>query len=1798
MQPLNYKSASRAVRLLSNKARIALVTLLFLATGAAQAATYTLPTSSGPFSNCTVNGGTMNCTGNLSLGNGDTIVLNQDVFVEVDQSITIGNNFDVNTTGNHALTIYAHGNINVGNSLLANTNLRADGSINVGNSATITGNIQAGGAVNAGNNADITGNVTAGGNLNLGNNSTVDGTCSASAGNYESHCNASLPATYAYFPLNEEQPWDGTPGEIDDVIGNANVARAVGSAQNGTVDGASACRGGQIPLNSSDNQDALDSGIDLDAALGNTGTISFWYIGNGSGGDRQLVDASQGNKYFHLTLNGSGAPSFRMEDSSDDDFQADSGTGLDTSQWHHFTITWDLNTDEIHLYVDGSLTVSDTFNSNNTMPNFDTVFFGDNRSSYVPGTSTNESANGWFDDIRIFSDVLDSTEVQTVRDINRDCTLPTPPNQCFDFADGTLSGWTANSSGGDAGVNADTGSNALFTRGGEVAVSSPVYDTTAGEVTVSLTIQRGDDAFSENPDNNEDLEVGYLNSSGAWVTLETFPGNDTPGEVFNRSYTLPSNARHNGFQFRVRQTSGSNGDFDYWHIDDICISVASSATPTREYRFDETIWNGTSGEVIDSIGGLNGTALNDASTIDPGQICHAGDLNGDNTVQVPELNELRTTASLSFWIKTAAGYSGNNTSWAAPAITGIEETGGGDDIFWGWIDASGRIGITKGNIDGARSSTTVNSGNYHHVVLTWDHTSGASKVYVDGQLEANGTTESGAVSNTFDRIGAVPHTDGNDTNYLGAELDEVLIYDQILTDAQVSDLYDLQDNGRNLDDTVRSCPTDATCVTDEFNRADLGSDWAVTERSVNSDFLPGIVNGRLRVTPAAGSISTAATLMRLFPSAGNRVEVEFDYYAYGGGSNGADGVTLAFSDSQITPQPGSFGGSLGYAQRNGSDNVGFAGGWVGIGLDEYGNFLTSNEGRQGGFSSRVRETVTVRGEGSGNSGYNYITSNGIPPGSGSPPSSLSPSVQNTNGHRYRIVIDHSNGTNAWLTVERDTNNDGTYEETVISQFDMLDHNAGIPNKMYLTITGSTGGSTNNHEIDNFSVCANTIEPVEPQIHHYELERQTDQGLTCEPLPITVRACLDENCTTQVSDPVDTTFTPSDGWVGGAAKTGYNSGATFDFVQNTLGTPVLDVSYSNPSIAPLSSEPVQCFLGAAKQPDCNIDFVNAGFQFFTSNTPGTPASGTFDLIAGAASSDLYIRAVRTDPDTGVCQPMFANGTSVDLTMGTVCTQPGSCATGQQISWDSTPLPNPDNEISGSDTRTVPVTFQANSTAQFQLTSPDVGIQTLNVTSPPMDDADGNPTGDTFTGAVSIRTRPDRLSIVDLDGTYGVNDGASPFENAGEPFSLALEGLDVNGNATPSFGRLAGAFDIDWSATTLNGPTGGTLGDLIGDSLNTSSSSQWQDGGEKLVLPQNNGLSYHEVGTLDLVATLNDFLSSGETITSTAVTTGRFIPAYLDISPTAVSYNWGSTSSAYQGYIEPMTDFTLNIRSYDIDGDPLNNYDGSAFNWSPATDDWLSKPGSLSGTGSTLESDLTWSIGDNDDFDGVVTMSASDITVLWSRNAGPGTPPDNDDTPQTVSEFMVSEASLTDSDGVCYQLSVGGGCQPLTLNISDRTLYYARARLPDFVDASSTDAFIPVELEFLSGFDGTQALFELQTGENALDSTVFMGLTHSGSDYCPSGEDTTCEAVADSASDPSTFTGPDGTGSTLSGGMGLFSASAPSAINHNVGVTLDTPDWLHWDWDNNALTLMSDSSTLILFGNYQGRPPILFTRPGYR
>ena len=153
---------------------------------------------------------------------------------------------------------------------------------------------------------------------------------------------------------------------------------------------------------------------------------------------------------------------------------------------------------------------------------------------------------------------------------------PLAVGSCEDFETG-LSNWTVIPTTGIAGVNGATfssPSNSLFLNGGVVTVRSSVVDTSNvlfGDLT--MWIRRGADAFSEDPDPNENLVVEYFDDLGNWVTLETFTGAGANGQIFIRAYTLPAGGRHAGFQLRFRQTLGSGPTFDFWHIDDVCFET-------------------------------------------------------------------------------------------------------------------------------------------------------------------------------------------------------------------------------------------------------------------------------------------------------------------------------------------------------------------------------------------------------------------------------------------------------------------------------------------------------------------------------------------------------------------------------------------------------------------------------------------------------------------------------------------------------------------------------------------------------------------------------------------------------------------------------------------------------------------------------------------------------------------------------------------------------------------------------------------------------------------------------------------------------------------------------------------------------------------------------------------------------------------------------------------------------------------------------------------------------------------------
>ena len=207
------------------------------------------------------------------------------------------------------------------------------------------------------------------------------------------------------------------------------------------------------------------------------------------------------------------------------------------------------------------------------------------------------------------------------------------------------------------------------------------------------------------------------------------------------------------------------------------------------YNFDNIASLGEdSSTVVDMSGNGNSGSVTQATWTSLGKYHGAFDFdgNGDYISCSADLNQwLGGTASLSVWIKTTQ--TGDLDPWDSPTITGFEEAGGGNDIFWGFIDNNGKIGIQAGNTEGAKTASAVNDGSWHHIAMTRDSTSGEVKIYLDGSLSGTATSDSGQKTSSFYSIGRLE--DGAANVYYDGLIDEARIWDSELNSEQIYQLY-------------------------------------------------------------------------------------------------------------------------------------------------------------------------------------------------------------------------------------------------------------------------------------------------------------------------------------------------------------------------------------------------------------------------------------------------------------------------------------------------------------------------------------------------------------------------------------------------------------------------------------------------------------------------------------------------------------------------------------------------------------------------------------------------------------------------------------------------------------------------------------------------------------------------------------------------------------------------------------------------------------------------------------------------
>ncbi|USD32879.1 MULTISPECIES: DUF6701 domain-containing protein [Vibrio] len=1241
--------------------------------------------------------------------------------------------------------------------------------------------------------------------------------------------------------------------------------------------------------------------------------------------------------------------------------------------------------------------------------------------------------------------------------------------------------------------------------------------------------------------------IGDLTSTNNHIKLED--GSEVIGDV--------TAGQPNWGTVYVNDGSTVDGTCLYQQSPANSCGVTPLPDPIAKYHLEESTWNGTANEVQDESGNnLHGRAINGALTatstpalpaIDNMGTCGYGYFEHDSNqyVEVADNNllDLNKTLTVSAWIYPTSKPNSGLFSIFSKDTNFELHLDSNRRIYWWWQEKNS-------STRNLTSSSTVPLNDWTFVTIRYDSKKSKASLFINGELRASRSSN----QNKQLQTNSNPFQIGQDQNYSGrafdGAIDEVQIFDEALTEQQIRQLYRQRH-------TCDNTPT-LQCFSDDFSSGSLSSLW-VTSTSSGS-FQPGIVSSRLRFTQAVQNQATSSTYQRLFPAKDNLVEIEFDHFAYNG--SGADGIAVVLSDALVTPRAGAFGGPLGYGFK--TNEPGFAGGWLGVGLDEYGNF--SNEGGQGSDPGRRRQSVALRGSGVDETGYRYLAgacNNGQTNQNGD---CLSPTVDDNNSgavHRYKIVVDSRVTNESQVEISRKIGN-GSWQSIVgpINVLDSQYNQAAVPDDFLLSITGSTGSVTNIHEIDNFQVCALNSRPIEDQIDHFRITH-TGQGVTCNESEVTIRACKDSSCTEEYTDTVTATLSPATvpgggGWVGGNVKTFSGGSGTFYIRKNQPGTLTLDVTGSTPPAKPFSSNLCDDGSGLSEN-NCDMVFSDSGFVI---DVPDK---------YGAETVTATIKAVKQGDSATQCVPSFANVTkSVDLWSQYLDPVEGADLIGQpKVSVESTEI-----GINESDATNFNLSFNSSGQASVNLNYDDAGHMQLN--------AKFNGTGDEqgleLTGSGNFISAPKYLTVSaeNTSGGTGVCSSAdtscSVFAKAGENFTLKVTAYNQDDEVTPNYKHSG----ITITHSLVEPSTGST------GSISTTSYNH---------VPILNGTnsvtqSVSEVGVFNFTVDPPSSFYGKTTKPITSSSTGnigRFTPAYFELPATSTGILntpvlLGACSQFPQfSYIGQSFGYSTNpaltLNPKAVDGSDIENY--VIGNWWRYSNSWGSR-NYIADNGLTIALDPTASPS--------VTRTPSDENIMVLNNEmifyTKETTPIN---PFTASFQLVLTASdVTDSDGVCLKSNDSGACQGITFENVDDTMQLRWGRLLINDTYGSEIATVRQRLE-LQHYQNDR--FETNTDDSCTSFGAIGNFVFTSGEY----------TVVDSGSPTQPEVNASLVSATASGGESWIEFTPPGSgsygtITTSLNVNSLFP-WLRDDEDDDG-NFESTASGLTQFGLYRGSDRVIW------
>lgn len=595
------------------------------------------------------------------------------------------------------------------------------------------------------------------------------------------------------------------------------------------------------------------------------------------------------------------------------------------------------------------------------------------------------------------------------------------------------------------------------------------------------------------------------------------------------------------------------------------------------------------------------------------------------------------------------------------------------------------------------------------------------------------------------------------------------------------------------------------------------------------------------------------------------------------------------------------------------------------------------------------------------------------------------------------------------------------------------------NRLSAAPSGGTDDSANGR-LDELRVYNYDLGPVEiaadmgqshsctPPVDHIEIRHVSGSGVTCTSTTFEVHACSDSACTVPYLSGVsgNLAVSPSANWVWpGGSSFSIPAGSSSTTVVGQLpvvGSATLSVSSASPS----PTNAATCLFGGGGS--CVFSAATAGFLLSVADH------------VSETNASLSLSAVRASDNALVCTPAFATVTK-PLTLGCSYVTPNSGTLAVRVAGTALNAGNDPNASCGA--RSVNVTFGATGEATLNLQYADVGRVLISASY--VGSADEGSLS--MTGNTQVVAAPKDFKFSAIP--------AGPFI-AGVGFGLTVTARNNAGQATPNFGREGESATL---SRALISPTG------IGAYAGTLSGSLSFTNG----VASPNNLSWDEVGTLSLSATLTSgsYLGSGLTATGSSLgeTNGQLGPFRPHRFGIAASAACGAPGFTYSG--QPFG--SVVVSALNFAGGITRNYNGTASttpNWARAltfSDPAASPIGSFS---------AGWAASQFNE--GVGTGSLS--YTFTAQPAGPMTLGSASYPPLTL--------RATDSDGVSS--SAGAPAEP------QLSLRRGRIALASRMGSASGTLAIPIRLEYWSGkswvLSGDDSCTTLSSGNVALSGRV--------------------------------------------------------------------------------------------------------------